>query len=352
MARKSPLTTQDVTIFDVAREANVSYSTVSRVINNKGVSAGRRERVLRAMAELGYVANVQARSLAGGKSNIIGLLVHSLTVEYFGEIARGVDEALAPAQYDLMLYTTHRRKGRESAYVTKLTRNLVDGLLLVLPRNAEAYLETLRHRRFPHVLVDHQGISFDVPSVGATNRQGGYDGTRFLLELGHRRIGFITGDMSVGCARDRLAGYQQALREVGLPLDPALIREGDFLQPRGFSCANELLYLAQPPTAIFASNDVSALGAMEAARNRGLRIPEDVSILGFDDIPQAAQVHPTLTTVRQPLAEMGRTAVELLFTYIKEPDAAVQRIELPTQLVARQSCQVPAVATLAALDRM
>jgi LacI family transcriptional regulator len=339
MARKSPPAPQDITIFDVAREANVSYSTVSRVINNKGVSADKRERVLRTMAELGYVANLQARSLAGGKSHIIGLLVHSLTVEYFGEIARGVDDELAAAQYDLMLYTTHRRKGRESAYVTRLTRNLVDGLLLVLPRNAEAYLETLRHRRFPSVLVDHQGLSFDVPSVGATNWQGGYDGTRYLSELGHRRIGFITGDMTLGCARDRLAGYQKALRDAGLPIDPTLIREGDFLQPQGFACANELLDLAQPPTAIFASNDVSAFGVMEAVRNRGLRIPDDVSILGFDDIPQAAQVYPSLTTVRQPLAEMGRTAVQLLFTYINEPDAAIKRIELPTELIIRQSCQ-------------
>jgi LacI family transcriptional regulator len=347
MARKTPVAPQDITIFDVAREADVSYSTVSRVINNKGVSADKRERVLRAMAQLGYVANLQARSLAGGKSNIIGLLVHSLTVEYFGEIARGVDEALAPVQYDLMLYTTHRRKGRESAYVTRLTRNLVDGLLLVLPRNAEDYLETLRHRRFPHVLVDHQGVSFEVPSVGASNWQGGYDGTRYLIGLGHRRIGFITGDMTLGCARDRLVGYQQAMSEAGLPLDPALVREGDFLQPQSFLCANELLDLAERPTAIFASNDVSAFGVMEAVRHRGLRIPEDVSILGFDDIPQAAQVYPALTTVRQPLAEMGRTAVQLLFTYIDEPDAPIKRIELPTELIIRQSCQSPVMSSLA-----
>jgi LacI family transcriptional regulator len=347
MARKSPVVPQDITIFDVAREANVSYSTVSRVINNKGVSADKRERVLRAMAELGYVANLQARSLAGGKSHIIGLLVHSLTVEYFGEIARGVDEELAAIQYDLMLYTTHRRKGRESAYVTRLTRNLVDGLLLVLPRNAEAYLETLRQRRFPYVLVDHQGLGFDVPSVGATNWQGGYDGTRYLIELGHRRIGFITGDMTMGCARDRLAGYEQALKDAQISIDPALIREGDFMQPEGFRCANELLDLAAPPTAIFASNDVSAFGVMEAVRNHGLRIPDDISILGFDDIPQAAQVYPSLTTVRQPLAEMGRAAAQLLFSYIQEPDAAIQRIELPTKLIVRRSCQPLALSSLA-----
>jgi LacI family transcriptional regulator, galactose operon repressor len=347
MARRSPVAQQDITIFDVAREANVSYSTVSRVINNKGVSAEKRERVQRAMAELGYVVNLQARSLAGGKSHIIGLLVHSLTVEYFGEIARGVDDELRLVQYDLMLYTTHRRKGRESAYVTRLTRNLVDGLLLVLPRNVEAYLETLRHRRFPHVLVDHQGVDFEVPSVGATNWQGGYDGTRYLIELGHRRIGFITGDMTMGCARDRLVGYQQAMSDAGLPVDPLLIREGDFLQPRAIAGANELLDLAEPPTAIFASNDVSAFGVIETVRSRGLRIPDDMSVLGFDDTPQTALVHPSLTTIRQPLAEMGRTAAHLLFTYIDNPDAPIKRIELPTALVIRQSCQSPVLTSRA-----
>jgi LacI family transcriptional regulator len=347
MAQKTPISPQDITIYDVAREAGVSYSTVSRVINNKGVSADKRERVLRAMAELGYVANLQARSLAGGKSHIIGLLVHSLSIEYFDEIAHGVDDELEAISYDLMLYTTHRRKGRESAYVAKVTRNLVDGLLLVLPRNAEAYLQALSHRRFPHVLVDHQGLGFDVPSVGATNRQGGYDGTSYLIKLGHRRIGFITGDMALGCARDRLAGYQEALSDAGLPADPTLICEGNFLQPQAFSCANELLNLAEPPTAIFASNDVSAFGVMEAVRNRGLRIPDDISILGFDDISQAAQVHPSLTTVRQPLAEMGRAAARLLFTYINQPDAAIKQIVLPTELIIRQSCQPPAKSSLA-----
>ncbi|HEV8194056.1 MAG TPA: substrate-binding domain-containing protein, partial [Ktedonobacterales bacterium] len=160
-------------------------------------------------------------------------------------------------------------------------------------------------------------------------------------------IGFITGDMTLGCARDRLVGYQQALRDADLPVDSTLIREGDFLQPRAFTCASELLALAQPPTAIFASNDVSAFGTMEAIHNRGLRIPEDISVMGFDDIPQTAQVHPTLTTVRQPLAEMGRAAAQLLFTYINEPDASVKRIELPTTLSIRESCQSPVVSSLA-----
>jgi LacI family transcriptional regulator len=334
---------EDITIFDVAKVAGVSYSTVSRVINNKEhVSPEKRERVLRAMAELGYVANVQARTLAGGRSHIVGLLVHGLDTSYIGEIMKGIDNELNSVNYDLMLYTTHRRKTKESAYVIKLTRNLVDGLLLVLPRNAEAYLETLRQRHFPHVLVDHQGLpTVDAPAVGATNWQGAYEATSYLIELGHRRIGFITGMMDTGCAQERLAGYRAALEKHGLVIDPELIREGDFLQPRGYICARELLMLAEPPTAIFASNDISAFGVMEAVRDHGLQIPRDISIVGFDDIPQAASVHPPLTTVHQPLEQMGSIAARMLLDYIIEPDRPVERVELPTKLIVRQSCREP-----------
>ncbi len=334
---------EDITIFDVANEAGVSYSTVSRVLNNKEhVSPEKRERVLRAMAELGYVANIQARTLAGGHSHIVGLLVHGLDTSYIGEIMKGIDNELYTVNYDLMLYTTHRRKTKESAYVVKLTRNLVDGLLLVLPRNADAYLETLRQRHFPHVLVDHLGSPMiDAPAVGATNWQGAYEATTYLLDLGHRRIGFITGSMELGCAVERLEAYKAALEKHGIAIDPELIREGDFLQPRGYTCARELLALAQPPTAIFASNDISAFGVMEAVRDHGLQIPRDISIIGFDDIPQASSVNPPLTTVRQPLEQMGSSAARMLLHYIAEPDRPVERLELPTELIVRQSCREP-----------
>jgi LacI family transcriptional regulator len=335
----------DVTIFDVAKEAGVSYSTVSRVINNKEyVREDKRERVLRVMAQLGYVANIQARSLAGGHTQIIGLLVHELNNGYIGEIIKGIDNELAEAHYDIMLYTTHRRKTKESVYVTRLTRNVVDGLLLVLPRNAGAYLETLQKRHFPHVLVDHEGINhgMSVPSIVAENWKGAYDATSYLLQLGHRRIGFITGTLEMGSAQDRLAGYKAALQKHDIPVLPELIRKGDFLQPHGYTCARELLNLAEPPTAIFTSNDISAFGVMEAVRDLGLQIPRDISIVGFDDIPQAAHVRPPLTTVRQPLEEMGRRAARLLLHYIENPSAEVERIELPTELIIRESCQSPA----------
>jgi len=331
---------RDITIFDVADEAGVSYSTVSRVVNNKSnVNPETRERVLRAMAQLGYVGNIPARSLAGGSSHVIGLLVDHLNTSYMGEIIRGIDEVLEANNYNLMLYTTHRRKNKESAYVTKLTHNLADGLLLILPRNEKAYLETLHQRQFPYVLVDYQGSNQQVPSVVATNRKGAYDATSYLITLGHRRIGFITGTMEFGCARERLVGYRAALADQGIAFDPELVCEGDFLQPQGYRCAEQLLSLAAPPTALFVSNDVMAFGAIEAAGVHGLHIPEDLSIIGFDDIAQAAHVHPALTTVRQPLEEMGRSAATLLLKYIANPLAAVERIELPTELIIRESCR-------------
>ncbi len=330
----------EVTIFDVAREAGVSYATVSRVINNKDhVKPDKRERVLRAMTRLGYVVNQQARSLAGGKSQVVGLVVPGLDTSYIGEIIRGIDEELSNASYDLMLYTTHRRKARESTFVATLTQGLADGLLLVLPRDPGAYIETLRRRRFPFMMIDHQGVDEHGPSVGATNRRGGYTATRHLLELGHRRIGFITGTLDLGCSIDRLAGYQDALAEFGVVFDPALVREGDFAQPDGFQGARELLELPEPPTAIFASNDLMAFGVMDAVRDCGLRIPGDISVIGFDDIPQTTHVHPTLTTVRQPLEQMGRIATRMLLEQIGNTAAEPARIELPTELIVRASCR-------------
>jgi LacI family transcriptional regulator len=330
-----------VTIFDVAREAGVSYGTVSRVLNNRDhVKPETREAVIQAMRRLGFVANSQARSLAGGPSQVIGLLVHSLSTSYIGEIVRGIDFELEAANYDLMLYTTHRRKMKESAYVATLTRGLADGLLLVLPRNAEDYLRRLRAREFPYILIDHQGNGDYERSVGATNWQGAHDATHYLITLGHRRIGFVTGALDLGCAVERLAGYHAALDQQGIPPDPALVYTGDFFQPSGYAAGLALLALPEPPTAIFASNDEMAFGVMAAARSRALRIPHDLSIVGFDDIPQAATSYPALTTVRQPLEDMGRVATRSLIELIADPQLRVERVALPTALVVRESCQV------------
>jgi LacI family transcriptional regulator len=331
-----------VTIKDVAAEAGVSFGTVSRVINNDvHVRKETRERVSKTMQRLGFVANRQARSLAGGKSNSVGVLVPDLGTGYIGEIIRGIDAELSLSGIDLILYTTHRTASKESNYVANLATGMVDGLLLVLPRSPADFIGNLTQRNFPFVLIDHQGIGKDCPAVGAMNWQGGFTATEYLIKLGHQRIGFITGWMDLGCATDRLKGYRSALRTYHIPEKPELIYEGTFFQPDGFAGASTMLDLSDPPTAIFASNDVMAMGVMDAVRNRGLRVPEDVSVIGFDDIPQASLIRPTLTTINQPLEKMGRVSTQMLLDLLHEPEKKVNRIELPTQLVVRDSCAAP-----------
>ena len=337
-----PISSSKVTIVEIARKGGVSVGTVSRVINNDThVAPDTRERVSNIMQELGYVANRQARSLRGSKTNVIGVLVPDLGTSYIGEIMHGIDNELGLAQLDLMLFTTHRTAIKEVNYVANLVRGMVDGLLLVLPRNPADYIGTLTCRKFPFVLIDHQGVGDECPSVGATNWPGAYNATEYLLKLGHKRIGFITGSMDLGAATERLAGYKSALRTHHIPEDPGLIYEGTFAQLDGYTGACALLDIENPPTAIFASNDVMAMGAMDAVRSRGLRIPEYISILGFDDVPQAALVRPALTTVRQPLEQMGGVATQMLLDLLKNPDKHLERIELPTELIVRGSTSSP-----------
>jgi LacI family transcriptional regulator len=332
-------TKDKVTIHDVAAEAGVSFGTVSRVINNDiHVKKETRERVLDVVEKLNYVANRQARSLAGGKTNSIGVLVPDLGTVYIGEIIRGIDAELSLADMDLILYTTHRTPTKESNYVANLASGMVDGLLMVLPRQPQDLVKTMQKRHFPFVLIDHQGTGQDCPAVGAMNWSGGFTATEYLIELGHKRIGFITGSMDLGCAVDRLAGYHSALKTYHLDKAPELVFEGDFSQPDGYVGASALLDLADPPSAIFASNDVMAMGVMDAVRYRGLRVPDDISVVGFDDIPQASLVRPALTTINQPLEKMGRVAAQVLLSMLENPEKEIARIELPTHLVIRDSC--------------
>lgn len=336
--------TSKVTIIDVAAEANVSYGTVSRVINHDvHVKQETRDRVLQTMVRLGYVANRQARSLAGGRTNSIGVLIPDLGTGYIGEIIRGIDAELGLSDLDLILYTTHRTASKEANYVTNLATGMVDGLILVLPRSPADFIGILTKQNFPFILIDHQGIGPDCPAVGAANWQGGFTATEYLIKLGHQRIGFITGWMDLGCALDRLDGYRSALRTNHIPDAPELIYEGTFFQPDGFNGASILLDLPNPPTAIFASNDVMAMGVMDAIRHRGLRVPDDVSVIGFDDIPQASLIRPALTTVRQPLEKMGRVATQMLLELLNKSQKKIGRIELPTELIIRDSCKVPRI---------
>jgi LacI family transcriptional regulator len=335
-----PKKRRGVTIVEVARASGVSYSTVSRVLSGyEFVREATRNRVMEAVEQLGYVANLQARSLAGGRSRIIGLLVPNLDNGYVGTIMRGIDQELERANYDLMLYTSHRHPRNESFYVSAIANGLTDGLLLVAPLAPTTYLDGLREQSFPYVLIDQADATENSSVVEATNWQGAYEATRFLNQLGHTRIAFITGLLAVRSAVDRLRGYKAALADCDIPVREELVIEGDYQQQTGYESTKRLLQSVDPPpTAIFASNDLSAFGAMDAARERGFRIPDDISIIGFDDVPQASFVYPKLTTVRQPLEQMGQVAVKMLFEQIEDQSLPPQRVALATQLIIRDSC--------------
>lgn len=340
MTNNSQCEKRRVTIRDVARDSGVSYTTVSRVLSGyEFVKESTRTRVMEAVERLGYVANLPARSLAGGHSQIIGLLVPNLDNAYVGTITQGIDQALARADYDLMLYTSHRHPGKETYYARAIPNGLTEGLLLIAPLVPAEYLDSLQQQNFPYVLIDQADPTENSNVVEATNWHGAYEATRYLIELGHTRIAFIKGSSAIGSAADRLRGYKAALANDDIPFREELILEGDYQQQTAYELTKRLLQtVEEPPTAIFASNDISAFGAMDAVRDAGFQMPEDISIVGFDDIPQASLVYPKLTTVRQPLEQMGSVAVKMLLAQIEDRSVSPQRVVLATQLTIRDSC--------------
>ena len=332
-----------VTIAEIARRAGVSKTTVSRVLNERpDVDDLTRQRILQLIDETGYVPHAAAVSLATGRTGLIGLLAPSLLRPWTIQIIQGIADAIDSTDYEFILYTTSMAERNQEMYARALAHGQTDGLIVILPRErGMEYFADLRRQSFPLVLIDYRGQTSDMPSVTAANLSGALDAVGHLVGLGHRHIGIITGLMDLGCSRDRLEGYRKTLQGAGLEVCPELIVSGDFSEPSGYEGMHRLMALQQPPTAIFASNDEMALGAMRAARELKLRIPDDVSLVGFDDVQMAQFAAPPLTTVRQPMSDMGRRAVEMLLLQIKGDDLPQSRVVLPTEFVVRESTSIP-----------
>jgi LacI family transcriptional regulator len=332
-----------VTIREVAEAAGVSIATVSRVLNGRGdVSPETRELVSKIIRERGYTANRSARSLSAGRTGLVGVLVPLVYPVYFSSILSGAAEALHEHDLRLLLSPTDFEHEREVTLLDRLMHGLTDGALIVLPRESSEELEQLLEEGYRFVVVDPlQPLDERIPSVSAAHASGADQAMKHLLGLGHRRIGAITGPNGWVATEDRRRGYHAALAAAGILPDPALELEADFEIDGGRKAADTLLDLADPPTAIFAFNDNLAIGVLQAARSRGLRVPYDLSVVGFDDVEHATIVTPTLTTVRQPLAEMGRTAVSLLMRLLERQRFETLRVELATRLVVRESTAPP-----------
>ncbi len=326
------------TIFDVARVSGVSHATVSRVVNGRGnVQDETRQRVEAAMRDLGYVANVSARALASGRTHVIGLLTQEVDDVLFTSVLRGVDEQATAQGYDVLLCTTHARRGTEGEYTARLSRGMVDGLLILMPRGLPDWVQRLHADGFPLVLIDHDEDAPGYDVVTAANRAGARDAVRYLIGLGHRRIGLITGREDVGASRSRLAGYQDAMSAADLDVRSEDVLTGDFTESRGRLAAIEMLSRPDRPTAILASSDLTAFGVMGAAAELGVPVPGDLSVVGFDDIPAAARVRPALTTIRHPARAMGRTAVSRLLRRLADPAVVPDTFALDTELIVRAS---------------
>lgn len=328
-----------VTIREVAEEAGVSIATVSRVLNGRDdVAPETRELVSRIIQLRGYSANRGARGLSAGRTGLVGLLVPLVFPAYFAAILSGATEALQDHDLRAVLSPTGHEHDREVTLLDRLMHGLTDGALIVLPEESSEELGRLVDAGYRFVVVDPlMPLDDRIASVSSANTSGADQAMKHLLGLGHRRIAIITGPRGWVATEERRRGYHAALAAAGILPDPALEVESNFEIDGGEQAANVLLDLPEPPTAIFAFNDNHAIGAIRAARARGLRVPDDLSIVGFDDVEHATVVTPALTTVRQPLAEMGRTAVSLLMRLLEGHGLETLHIELGTRLVVRES---------------
>ncbi|HZW03831.1 MAG TPA: LacI family DNA-binding transcriptional regulator [Anaerolineaceae bacterium] len=326
------------TITEVARKAGVSPTTVSHVLNDtRFVSEGVRTRVQAAMSELGYQPNALARSLRRGETQTIGLVLPDSANLFFAEIGRAIEDAAFRHGYSVVLCNTEGDSARERVYTDVLSKKQVDGMVFVATGEEDGVANALEHSRLPLILVDRELQIQNADAVLTDNFQGGWLAAQHLLAQGHTALACISGPSRVNPSAERVTGFCEALRAAGLPVEPDRICRGDFHPESGYQNALELLRAPQRPTALFVCNDLMAIGVLRAAAELGLRVPADLSVIGFDDIELAEYTLPPLTTIAQPKQQVGQLAIDLLLERIGEPALPARRVVLPVELIARHS---------------
>ncbi|WP_022882780.1 LacI family DNA-binding transcriptional regulator [Gryllotalpicola ginsengisoli] len=322
------------TITDVARAAGVSVATVSKVINGRdGVAPATFQKVMRVVSELGYETSLVASSLRRRRTGVIGILVAEFE-PYSSELLKGISAAAHGTGYELLAYSgplaAEPPAGWERRSLSRLAGTLVDGAIVVTPT------VLMPDTSIPVVAIDPHTGRGGPSTIDSDNVAGSHLAMRHLLELGHRRIAHISGRGDLESSHLRERGYREALEQAGLPFDPDLVRDGEYRRQEAAAAARELLARPDRPTAVFAANDLSAFGVIEVAHELGLRVPEDLSVIGFDDIPDASRSTPRLTTVAQPLGEMGAEALRMLLALL-DGNEAERHIRLDASLVVRDS---------------
>ncbi|NQX26696.1 LacI family DNA-binding transcriptional regulator [Microbacteriaceae bacterium VKM Ac-2854] len=330
------------TIHDVAAAAGVSVATVSKAVNGRyGVAPETASRVLDVVAELGYESSLIASSMRSRRTGVIGVLVADFE-PFSAEVLKGVATGLRGTGFDLLAYSgSHQGDGEgwERRSLSRLSGTLIDGAIMVTPTVVNVSADV------PIVAVDPHTGRADLPTVESDSRGGALEATAYLISLGHRRIGFVAGRPDLKSSRLRDAGYRDALAAAGLRFDPALVRVGFYEADTARRAAQELLSQPDRPTAVFAANDLSAIAIIEVAQGLGLEVPRDLSVVGFDDVPEASRLALPLTTVRQPMQRIGQTAATMLTSLMAGEGLAATHLLLPTRLVARATTAAPAPTT-------
>ena len=326
------------TMRDVAERAGVSKTTVSHVINEtRFVEEETRQRVLQAIAELGYRPSVIARSLTTNRTQTVGVIVSDSSNYFFAEILRGIEDVLRPEGYALLVCNTAEILERESHYLDLLLRQQVDGIIAAATSQRWDILSEAEIADTPVVFLDREFEGLCGPFVGVDNTRGAYLGTTHLIECGHHRIGILAGFQRLSTMRERLAGFRQTLQEHSIPLNEEWVITSPLSIDAGQETMRQILTLPGHPTAVFASNNLLSLGALLAINEMGLRCPEKIALVGFDDHPWAAISDPPLTVVRQPAQQLGQVAAQMLITLINGEQLPAPRVILDCKLILRQS---------------
>jgi len=328
-----------ITIKDVALAAGVSTATVSRVLAGfNGVAEGVRERVTRAITKLDYHPNRLARGLRLGHRKVIGVIIPDLQNPFFTGVVHGVEGALCSAGYTLLLGHSGGLPEREQRQLEVFRGEGVAGLVFIAGNRPGANYEAIRSWGIPVVAIDRSPGGLEVDLVCSNNREGARQAVNHLVSLGCKDIGFINGPEGINVTEERLGGYHDALRRAGIAWKESLVIHSDFLQEGGYAAMIRLLDMAKPPKAVVVANNMMTLGALQAIHERRLRIPEDMAVIGFDDMPWATSLRPPLTAVAQSAEELGASAAQLLLERLNDPQRIVRQVVLPTRLVVRASC--------------
>ena len=330
----------NTTIKDVAKLAGVHPSTVSRVINDDPrISEKTKKKILLIVNKLRYTPNAIARGLKTKRTYTLGMLIPDITNPFFAEIARGVEDAANKNNFNVILCNTDDKLKKERTYLEILRGKRVDGLILGTAHVKDKSILELEMKKFPYILISRNIEGLDKNCIIVDDVEGGMMATEYLIKLGHRRIAHITGPLKTRSALNRLKGYKLALKKYNIEYMDELVEEGDFRIKGGYQAMKKFLKLLEPPRAIFAANDLLALGAMQAIQKKNFHIPEDFSVIGFNDIELASFVYPALTTIRQPMLEMGELAVKMLLRIIEEGEFNQRKIVLKPKLIIRESCR-------------